>query len=246
MQAGYAIQITGLQVGYGRQVVLPCLNVAIPRGRIVGVLGPSGSGKTTLVKAIMGITPFQAGSVTVFGQPVPSLSAMAAIGYMAQNDALYDDLTATDHLLFYARLSGMRTAAARVRAKELLNFVGLDKETGKSIRDFSGGMRRRLSLAIALVNHPPLLMLDEPTVGIDPVLRRKFWDEFTALKASGCTLLATTHVMDEAARCDRLLMIREGRLIADGSVSELLSLSGTATLEDAFLHFSGEAAKECD
>ena len=239
-----ALEIRDLQVGYGKRTVLHQVNVTVPQGKIVGVLGPSGSGKTTLVRSVLGVIPIESGHISVFGMPVPSLSAMAEIGYMAQSDALYDDLTATEHLLFFARLQGLSAAEAKARAKELLTFVELDAQPGQPVRNYSGGMRRRLSLAIALIAHAPLLILDEPTVGIDPVLRRKFWDAFEALKAEGRTLLTTTHVMDEAARCDRLLMVRDGRIIADGTVSEMLAQTGADTLENAFLHFSAIKEKE--
>ncbi|MDD3213287.1 MAG: ABC transporter ATP-binding protein [Eubacteriales bacterium] len=244
METHSAIQVDGLRVCYGKQVVLNDLSVAIPAGQIVGVLGPSGSGKTTLVKSIIGINRFEAGAISVFGKAVPSLPAMEGIGYMAQSDALYDDLTAADNLVFFGRIYGLGRAKAQAKAAELLDFVGLGAEGKKSVRFYSGGMRRRLSLAIALINHPRLLILDEPTVGIDPVLRQKFWAEFDALKAEGCTLLTTTHVMDEAARCDRLLLLRDGKILANGTVPELLSQAGAHTVEEAFLRFSGEVVKE--
>ncbi|MEA5039176.1 MAG: ABC transporter ATP-binding protein [Clostridiaceae bacterium] len=241
-----AVQIEDLSVRFGRQVVLPKLNVTIPEGQIIGLLGPSGSGKTTLVKSIIGTNPFQAGSITVFGSRVPSFRAMSMIGYMAQNDALYDDLSAMDNLLFFGRLCGIQKRAAQSRANELLDFVGLDDVPQKPIHNFSGGMKRRVSLAISLMNHPRLLILDEPTVGVDPVLRRKFWRKFEALKADGCTILTTTHVMDEAARCDRILLLREGKLLANGAPCELLAQAGAQNIEDAFLRFSGAEEKEAN
>lgn len=244
MEQQSAVEIEGLRVQYGSQVVLPQLSVSIPEGKIVGLLGPSGSGKTTLVKSVIGINRFQAGSITVFGQQVPSLAAMASVGYMAQNDALYDDLSAMDHLLFFGRIYGIPTETAKERALELLAFVGLQDDKKKAVGNFSSGMKRRLSLAISLINHPRLLILDEPTVGIDPVLRRKFWDEFNALKAGGCTILATTHVMDEAARCDRILLLREGKIIANGTLEELLAQTGAVNIEDAFLRFCDAGEKE--
>ncbi len=244
MDMTLAVQIKELQVSYDRQVVLPQVNVSIPTGQIVGILGPSGSGKTTLVKAIMGLIAGQTGTVTLFGNPVPSFAAIATTGYMSQNDALYEDLTALEHLLFFGRIQGLSSVAAKTRAKELLTFIGLTDDIKKPVRAFSGGMKRRLSLAIALIAKPPLLILDEPTVGIDPVLRKKFWDEFQALKAGGCTILATTHVMDEAVRCDRLLLIREGEIIADGSMTELMKATGEDTMEGAFLRYSTKSQKE--
>lgn len=237
-----AVRAEGLCVRFGSREVLPNLSVSVPEGRIVSLIGPSGSGKTTLVKAIIGTNRFQAGTVTVFGKRIPSLEAMNEIGYMAQNDALYEDLSAWDNLIFFGSIYGIRRRDLLKRAEELFDFVGLADDRKRLVRNFSGGMKRRLSLAIALVNRPRLLILDEPTVGIDPVLRRKFWDEFESLKDSGCTILVTTHVMDEASRCDRILLLREGKLLADGTLAELLEQTGTENIEDAFLKFSGADA----
>lgn len=241
-----AVQIEGLEVQYGHQIVLPKLDLVIPKGQIIGLLGPSGCGKTTLVKSIIGINKYKSGSIYVFGKQIPSFDAMSAIGYMSQNDALYDDLSAIDNLLFFGKIYGIHGKAANIRAKELLDFVDLSNDSKKAVRYYSGGMRRRLSLAIALINRPNLLILDEPTVGIDPVLRRKFWDEFELLKSEGCTILATTHVMDEASRCDRIILLREGKIIANGTPGELLIETNTNNIEDAFLYFSGENKKEMD
>jgi len=240
----WAVQISGLQVRYGRQTVLTDLSVTLPRGQIIGILGPSGSGKTTLVKAIMGLNRIRKGSISILGHRVPSLAALDAVGYMAQENALYEDLTAMDNLLFFARLCGLTRAEAAKRARQLFDFVGLTGEEKKIVGNYSGGMQRRLSLAVALIGQPPLLLLDEPTVGIDPVLRQKFWREFETLKAQGSTLLATTHVMDEASRCDRLLLLREGRIIANGTVPELLDKTGTNSVEEAFLRFSSKPLRE--
>jgi ABC-2 type transport system ATP-binding protein len=151
-----------------------------------------------------------------------------------------------DNLLFFGRLSCSGKETVRARAKELIDFVDLGDCRQKAVRYFSGGMKRRLSLAIALINHPRLVILDEPTVGIDPVLRNKFWDEFQRLKAQGCTILATTHVMDEAARCDRIIFLREGRILANGTMDELLTSADATTIEEAFLTFSGvDRRKKC-
>lgn len=239
-----AVEVTGLRVQFGRQVVLPELSVTIPQGQIVGLIGPSGSGKTTLVKAIIGMNPIRSGSITVFGSRIPSLSAVAAIGYMAQSDALYDDLSALDNLLFFGSLYGIRGKEAKKRAAELLEFVDLGASRHKAVKYFSGGMKRRLSLAISLIHDPRLLILDEPTVGIDPLLRKKFWERFESLRAEGRTILVTTHVMDEAAHCDKIMLLREGQIIAGGRLDELLAQTGTATLEDAFLALSSRQEKE--
>lgn len=244
MKQEAAVTVENLRVQFGKCTVLPNVSVSVPEGQIVGLLGPSGSGKSTLVKSIIGTNRFQAGSITVFGRQIPSFEAMSEIGYMAQNDALYDDLSAWENVMFFGDLYSMNKPELKDRAEELLTFVGLEQERKKAVRFYSGGMKRRLSLAIALVNNPRLLILDEPTVGIDPVLRKKFWEKFEDLKAGGCTILATTHVMDEASHCDRLILLREGNVIADGTLPELLEQTKTNNIEDAFLRFSGAGEQE--
>ena len=171
---------------------------------------------------------------------MPSLKVVSEFGYMAQSDALYDDLSGLDNVIFFASIFGMKGKYAKQRAKEVLELVELDKDANKLVKNYSGGMKRRLSLAIALVHSPKLLILDEPTVGIDPVLRKKFWDEFKRIQAKGCTIILTTHVMDEAYKCDNLVLIREGKIIAKGSVDEIIQSSGTKDIEEAFLFYSSE------
>jgi ABC-2 type transport system ATP-binding protein len=244
MKETAAVAVENLRVQFGKSTVLPDVNISVPEGQIVGLLGPSGAGKSTLVKAIIGNNRFQAGSITVFGKQVPSFESMSEIGYMAQNDALYDDLSAWENLMFFGSLYSMNQRELKKRAEELLSFVGLERERKKAVRFYSGGMRRRLSLAIALINKPRLLILDEPTVGIDPLLRKKFWAKFEELKAGGCTILTTTHVMDEASHCDRLILLREGKVIANGTLSELLEQTKASNIEDAFLCFSGAEEQE--
>lgn len=231
------IKVENFKQQFGKFVVLENINLEVKRGEIIGLLGPSGSGKTTLVKAIVGMNEPTEGSVTVLQTKMPSLAAVSRIGYMAQSDALYEDLNAYDNILFFASLYGMKGKAAKKRADEVLELVLLKKDGKKLIKNFSGGMKRRLSLAIALVHNPEILILDEPTVGIDPVLRVEFWKEFERVRQTGVTIIITTHVMDEAEHCDRLALIRNGGIIAIGTPAELKKNSGESTVEGAFLYY---------
>lgn len=232
------VKISALEVKYDKNVILKNINLEIKKGEIIGFLGPSGSGKTTLVKAIIGMKAASKGKLQLLGETMPSLKVIPKIGYMAQSDALYEDLSAIDNLLFFGELYNLKGKAAKERAMEVLTLVNLQEDYKKAVRNFSGGMKRRLSLAIALMHKPEVLILDEPTVGIDPVLRKKFWDEFHRIKEAGGTIIVTTHVMDEAYRCDRLSLIREGEIIAEGAVDEIISGSGGSNIEEAFLYYS--------
>ena len=231
------IRVENFKQQFGKLVVLKNINLEVKRGEILGLLGPSGSGKTTLVKAIVGMSEPTEGTVTVLQTKMPSLSVVSQIGYMAQSDALYEDLNAYDNILFFASLYGMKGKEAKKRADEVLELVILRNEGKKLVKNFSGGMKRRLSLAIALVHKPEILILDEPTVGIDPVLRVEFWKEFESIRKAGVTIIITTHVMDEAEHCDRLALIRNGGIIAMGTPDELKDKSGEATVEGAFLYY---------
>lgn len=232
------VTVSGLEVRYGGTIILDNINIDIQKGQIVGFLGPSGSGKTTLVKAIIGMKEPSKGFVEVFGKKMPSLEAILSVGYMAQSDALYEDMSALDNILFFSELYGFKGKSARKRAMEILDLVQLTKDYKKAVKNFSGGMKRRLSLAIALIHNPDLMILDEPTVGIDPLLRKIFWDEFDKMKAEGKSLIVTTHVMDEASRCDTLVLLREGKIIACGAPDKLISSSESKNIEEAFLYYS--------
>jgi len=237
MNSDDVIKVDGFKKQFGKSVVLENINLEVKRGEIIGLLGPSGSGKTTLVKAIVGMIEPTEGLVTVLGTKMPSLSVVSKIGYMAQSDALYEDLNAYDNILFFASLYGMKKKAAKKRADEVLELVLLKDDGRKLVKNFSGGMKRRLSLAIALVHNPEILILDEPTVGIDPILRVEFWKEFQRVKAEGVTIIITTHVMDEAEHCDRLALIRNGGIIAIDTPTELKKNAGESTMEGAFLYY---------
>jgi ABC-2 type transport system ATP-binding protein len=217
------------------------LDLAVHAGEIYGLLGPNGSGKTTLIRLLIGLLKPTSGRAAILGQAMPNKAILSQVGYMTQVSALYDDLTVKDNVAFFAEMCGLPPADSRTRIAEVLDLVNLQSRAGSLVRTLSGGMKQRTSLAVALAHHPRLLLLDEPTVGVDPQLRVTFWTYFRRLADSGVTLIVSSHVMDEAERCDRLGFIRDGKLLAEGSAADLRAQAGTATLEQAFLHFAGEA-----
>jgi len=236
------IRLEDVRFSYGRTEVLHGIDLAVPAGRITGLLGPSGHGKTTMINLIVGGRVATSGAVTVLGETAPPRRVKPQIGYMPQSDALYDDLTATQNLRFFGSLYGLKRRDLDSAIPAALAAVSLQGETGrKTVGAFSGGMKRRLSLAIALLHSPRLLVLDEPTVGLDPLHRVRLWTTFRKLVAGGATLLITTHVMDEAAECDDIVMVHDGRIIARGAPGELVAQAGKANLEEAFLAFEAEA-----
>ena len=242
-QTSPQVSLRGARFSYGRTEVLHGIYLEVPAGRITGLLGPSGHGKTTLVNLIVGALVATSGQVSVLGETAPPRSTKPLIGYMPQSEALYEDLTATQNLRFFGALYGMGRAALNQAVPQVLTAVSLQEELGrKTVAAFSGGMKRRLSLAIALLHSPRLLVLDEPTVGLDPVHRVRLWDHFRELASSGSTLIITTHVMDEAAGCDDLVMIHDGRVIARGAPASLVAQVGAGNLEEAFLTFESRAA----
>ncbi len=206
-------------------------------GRIYGLLGPNGSGKTTLIRMLTGMAHATSGYAEVLGVRMPSRDNLARIGYMTQSDGVYPALTVGENARFFAAVYGLSPDAA---ATDALGLVDLADRAGSITGTLSGGQRRRLSLACALVHRPPVLFLDEPTVGIDPLLRVQFWAHFRALVSSGTTIVVSSHVMDEADRCDELLFMRGGRVIARGSGADLRREAATDDLEQAFLRFAGE------
>lgn len=226
---------------YGERQVVKDLSLSVPCGGIYGLLGPSGCGKTTTVRIMTGILPPSTGEAFLLGEKVPTLGLLSRIGYMAQSDALYGALSGRENLEFFGSLYGMRGDVLRKRILSVMEMLHLGDELEKTVRDYSGGMKRRLSLAAAILHAPPVLLLDEPTVGIDPLLRSGIWEAFRSMADDGTTLLITTHVMDEAEKCNHLAMLRDGALIAVGTPSELIKRSGTPTLETAFIHFSRDA-----
>lgn len=226
-----AVEIDQLVVVRGRQTVLPGLSLRIQRGTVTGLLGPSGCGKTTLIRAIAGVQIVRSGAVTVLGAPAGSAVNRARTGYVTQATSVYPDLTIAQNLGYFAALH----RASRTDIDRAIADVGLDERRDSLTRDLSGGQQTRVSLAAALLTDADLLLLDEPTVGLDPVLRRDLWNLFHELAARGRTLLVSSHVMDEAGRCDRVLLMRAGRLIADDTPDGIRAAGGSDDLEQAFL-----------
>jgi ABC-2 type transport system ATP-binding protein len=228
----HAIETTGLTKRFGRITAVDSLSMALPAGRIYGLLGPNGSGKTTLIRLLVGLARPTSGTAQVLGVPMPSRPNLERIGYMTQADGIYLELSVWENLAFFAALFG---AHDRDALGQILEIVDLADRRNSPAHELSGGMRRRLSLACALVHRPEVLFLDEPTVGIDPALRVQFWQYFRRLAGEGTTLLVTSHVMDEADRCDELLLILHGRLLAQGSSATIKARAGVTDLEQAFL-----------
>ena len=233
------IEIRGLRVDRGGATVLHDLTLGIEGGVVTGLLGPSGSGKSTLMRAIVGVQVVVAGNVNVLGLPAGTPALRSRVGYVTQSPSVYGDLSVRENLTYFARVLGV----ARIRVDEVIARVGLADMAAHLVGRLSGGQKARVSLATALLGEPEVLVLDEPTVGLDPVLRRDLWDFFHELADGGTTLLVSSHVMDEAARCDRLLLLREGLILADLAPDELLRRTGAADLDAAFLRLvEGSAA----
>ncbi len=226
-----AIRIENLRVVRGGVLVLPGLTCEVAAGSVTGLLGPSGSGKSTLMRAVVGVQQVAEGSVTVIGHPAGSVALRTGVGYMTQAPSVYGDLTVHENLVFFGEVLGQPKAAV----EHVLAEVALHEHGPRLVSSLSGGERARVSLAAALLGEPRLLVLDEPTVGLDPVLRRDLWQLFHRLAAHGATLLVSSHVMDEADRCDALLLLREGRLLAQATPGELRTRTGERDLDAAFL-----------
>jgi len=233
------IEIRGLRVDRGGATVLHDLTLGVEGGVVTGLLGPSGSGKSTLMRSIVGVQVVAAGNVNVLGIPAGTPALRSRVGYVTQSPSVYGDLSVRENLTYFARVLGVE----HTRVDEVIERVGLTDMAAHLVRRLSGGQKARVSLATALLGEPEVLVLDEPTVGLDPVLRRDLWDFFHELAGGGTTLLVSSHVMDEAARCDRLLLLREGLILADLAPDELLRRTGAADLDAAFLRLvEGSAA----
>jgi ABC-2 type transport system ATP-binding protein len=234
-----AVTVRRLDVQRGGSRVLRDLDFEVATGQVTGLLGPSGCGKTTLMRTLVGVQQITGGAVEVFGAAAGSASLRRRIGYVTQQASVYDDLTVAENLRFFGRV--LDVDGTRVDA--CIETVSLGDVRNRVVARLSGGQRSRVSLAVALLGEPRLLVLDEPTVGLDPVLRVELWETFHRLAESGAAVLVSSHVMDEASRCDRLLLMREGRLIADDSPDGLLRRTAATSIEGAFLALvEGEAA----
>jgi ABC-2 type transport system ATP-binding protein len=238
MSETYAVDVENVVKSFGTIKALDNVTLRVREGEIYGLLGPNGAGKTTLIRSIVGLVVPESGTVTVLNRRMPDLDILGQVGYMTQAAALYPDLSVEENLRFFAAISG-----ADSNVDEALKLVELDQRRKSVVATLSGGMRQRCSLACALVHRPRLLLLDEPTVGVDPQLRVQFWDHFRDMAAAGTTIVVSSHVMDEAERCQRLGLIRFGKLLGEGSPNELRSAAGTNNLEEAFLKLSGREAE---
>ena len=230
-----AVEAHALRKTFGAVEALRDLSITVPKGITFGLLGPNGAGKTTLIRAMIGLVRPDAGEVHVLGVAMPNKAILAQVGYMPQAAALYEDLSVWQNVAFFAAMAGVDDRRA---VDDAIALVNLSARAGSPVSTLSGGMKQRASLACALAHRPRLLLLDEPTVGVDPQLRVQFWEHFRRLNAEGVTIVVSSHVMDEAGRCDRLGFIRDGRILAEGAADELRERAGTATLEEAFLHFA--------
>jgi ABC-2 type transport system ATP-binding protein len=231
MTVDNTIEVKGLRVERGGRTVLNDVSFSVARGSVTGLLGPSGSGKSTLMRCIVGIQVVRSGSVFVLGEMAGTAGLRRQVGYMTQAPSVYEDLSVRENARYFAALYGL----GQVEADYVIAEVGLEEAAGQLVRTLSGGQRARASLACALIGRPQVLVLDEPTVGQDPVLRDELWRRFHSLAADGTTIVVSSHVMDEASRCERLLLLSEGHLIAEGTPASVRQAGGSDDLDKAFL-----------
>ncbi len=227
------ISMQGIVKKFGQQVVLKQIDFQIPQKRIIGLIGPSGAGKSTIIKIILGMEVADSGSTTIFDAQMPDRKLLGKIGYMAQSDALYEQLTGQENLQFYADMKTLKHSKQSIQ--HVASVVDLTKDLDKRVSGYSGGMKRRLSLAIAMLSNNDILILDEPTVGVDPALRKKIWAELKSLRDQGKTILVTTHVMDEAQLCDDVALLLDGQIIAYDDPVSLEKAYQVDSIEEVFL-----------
>ena len=235
MSSEVVLETVEVQKHFGKIRAVDGIDLSIKSGEIYGLIGPNGSGKTTLIRLCLGLLKPTTGAIKLLGYSIPNKTLLSRVGYMTQASALYEELTVRENVSFFAGMCGSNEPGW---IDEAIQLVDLQDRALSQVRTLSGGMRQRTSLACALAHRPRLLLLDEPTVGIDPQLRATFWSYFRYLAGTGVTLIVSSHVMDEAERCDRLGFLRQGKLLAEGSSAELRSRKGAATLEEAFLRFA--------
>lgn len=233
------IELKNIAKSFGKQNVLKNINLNVQQGQIMGLIGPSGSGKSTIIKIALGIEVADKGTAEIFEAKMPNRKLLSKIGYMAQTDALYMTLTGFENLKFYAKMKGIKSSELQLQIDHVAEVVDLKDALNKRVEGYSGGMMRRLSLGIALLGNPKLLILDEPTVGIDPALRRKIWRELKRIKNNGQSILITTHVMDEAEQVDEVALILDGNVIALDSPKNLKRQYDVPSIEDVFLKAEG-------
>jgi ABC-2 type transport system ATP-binding protein len=234
LSEAFAVDADSVVKSFGTLKALDGVTLRVRKGEIYGLLGPNGAGKTTLIRMLVGLVAPDAGTVTVLGKRIPDLDILGHVGYMTQQAALYPDLSVEENVHFFAEITGTTGNVG-----EALHIVDLEKRRKSVVATLSGGLRQRCSLACALVHQPDLLLLDEPTVGVDPQLRVQFWEYFRQLAAGGTTIVVSSHVMDEAERCQRLGLMQYGRMLAEGTPDEVRATAGTPNLEEAFLRLAG-------
>ena len=235
-----AIKVTSLSVNLGGEVkALKDIGLDLAEGKITGIIGPSGAGKTTLIRCIVGRLQSPAGSIVIEGLPAGSAKLRGTVSYMTQELSVYGDLTVRENIMYFARMAGQSRTDAQEIIIDLLETLELSDKANILVGKLSGGQKQRVSLAVALIGSPKIMILDEPTTGLDPVLRDKLWRLFNQLAARGTTLIISSHSMDEASRCDDLVLMRGGEVIAHSPPDELLQKTSTSSVEQAFLQLVG-------
>jgi len=238
------VRTEGLVKHFGHVLAVRGLDLVVGEGEIYGLIGPNGSGKTTTMRMLCGILRPDEGEVYILGERIPSFKVLRSIGYMPQENAIYDDITVQENLCFFGRIQGLTREDVNAHGDDILKLVQLQGKRHALARDLSGGMRQWLSLAVAMIHRPAILLLDEPTAGVDPDLRVSFWEHFKDLSAQGTTILITTHYLEEASRCGRVGLMSQGKLIEEGPPQVLEEETHAKTLEDAFLALVGKGRKE--